>query len=218
LKEPAHSKLSYVILLTAIGVMLYFTIRYYNSSEHIWGKSALMQFSLGFSGLIGTQVLHQQPIFPSFRNERNFRKIDFNIFFHSLGVLAIIMIVQLVFQVTLSFTRYEAALYYVFAAPCEESFFRGFMLQLFLKSEENIAPKKVNRKFSFWKIMGCILQAGAFTAIHTQYYDNLGMLTTVFVGGFFLGMTYVIWRDLTGNILGHFILNIISVRDLLVRF
>jgi len=65
-------------------------------------------------------------------------------------------------------------------------------------------------------MLGCLIQAVAFTAIHQNYYADPAMLLSVFLGGFLLGLLYLHWRDLTANILGHFILNLIAVQNILV--
>jgi membrane protease YdiL (CAAX protease family) len=170
--------------------------------------SAFMQFALGFIGLLGTQLIAQQPIIP--QGKQNFKSVDLNTGIRAIIIGLLGMGIQLISKQVFSFTILEQAVYFVFAAITEEVFFRGFILNLFIKLDQT------KMKFSPTRLVGVLVQAIGFAAIHQNYYSNLPMLVSVFVGGLMLGFMYLIWEDLTANILGHFIINIIAVQNILV--
>jgi len=206
-KEPVHTIVSFTMVGMAILIMLYFGIRHI-SDEPDWSKSALMQFALGFIGLLGSQLIAQQPVIP--QGKYNFKSVDLNTGIHAIFITGVSMGVQFISQAVFTFTDTEQALYFVFAAITEEVFFRGFILTIFIKLD------KTKMKFSPPKLIGVLVQAIGFAAIHQNYYSNLPMLISVFVGGLILGFAYLIWEDLTANILGHFLLNVIVVGNVFV--
>lgn len=206
-KEPVHTIISFTMVLLGNLVMLYFGIRHI-SDEPEWSKSAFMQFALGFIGLMGTQLIAEQSIFPQDKN--NFKSVDLNTGIRAIIIGFLGMGIQLISKQAFSFTILEQAVYFVFAAITEEVFFRGFILSIFIKLDQT------KMKFSPVKLVGVLVQAIGFAAIHQNYYNNLPMLISVFVGGLMLGFIYLIWEDLTANILGHFIINVIAVQNLLV--
>jgi len=204
--EPIHTKISYLLVMCAIFIMAYIAIRHW-SDEASWGRSALMQFSFAIFGLVGTQLLAKQPLFPG---PNQYQLINMDTGIRTLVITLVAMVTQLISQAVLSFTIAEEALYFVFAAIGEEIFFRGLILGMFIRFDPD------DSKFSLAKIIGVFVQGLMFTVIHQNYYSNLPMLLSVFVGGIILGFFYLIWRDLTANILGHFFLNLIAVGSILV--
>ena len=206
-KEPVHTIVSFTMVLMSIIIMLYFGIRHI-SDEPEWAKSAFMQFTLGFIGLLGSQLISEQPIIP--QGKHNFKSVDLNTGIRAILIGFLGMGVQLISKQVFSFTILEQAVYFVFAAITEEVFFRGFILTIFIKLDQT------KMKFSPPRLVGVLVQAIGFAAIHQNYYSNLPMLISVFVGGLMLGLVYLIWEDLTANILGHFIINVIAVQNLLV--
>lgn len=206
-KEPVHTIVSFTMVVMGIIIMLYFGIRHI-FDEPDWSKSAFLQFALGFIGLLGSQLFAQQPIIP--QNKHDFKPVDLNTGIRAIVIGFLGMGIQLISKQAFSFTILEQAVYFVFAAITEEVFFRGFILSIFIKLDQT------KMKFSPPKLVGVLVQAIGFAAIHQNYYDNLPMLISVFVGGLMLGFVYLIWEDLTANILGHFIINVIAVQNLLV--
>jgi len=206
-KEPVHTIVSFTMVAMAIIIMLYFGIRHI-SDEPDWSKSAFMQLILGFVGLLGSQLIAQQPVIP--QSKYNFKSVDLNTGIRAVVIAGASMGVQFISQAVFTFTDTEQAVYFVFAAITEEVFFRGFILTIFIKLDQT------KMKFSPPKLIGVLVQAIGFAAIHQNYYNNLPMLISVFVGGLILGFAYLIWEDLTANILGHFLLNIIVVGNVFV--
>jgi len=206
-KDPVHTIISFTMVGMAILIMLYFGIRHI-SDEPDWSKSAFMQFGLGLFGLLGSQLIAQQPVIP--QSKHNFKLANLNTGIRAIMIGFLGMGIQLISKQVFSFTILEQAVYFVFAAITEEVFFRGFILTLFIKLDQT------KMKFSPQRLVGVLVQAIGFAAIHQNYYNNLPMLISVFVGGLMLGFVYLIWEDLTANILGHFIINIIAVQNLLV--
>jgi membrane protease YdiL (CAAX protease family) len=206
-KEPIHTIISFSMVGMGIIIMLYLGIRHI-SDDPVMSKSAFMQFALGFIGLLGTQLIAQQPIIP--QGKQNFKSVDLNTGIRAIIIGLLGMGIQLISKQVFSFTILEQAVYFVFAAITEEVFFRGFILNLFIKLDQT------KMKFSPTRLVGVLVQAIGFAAIHQNYYSNLPMLVSVFVGGLMLGFMYLIWEDLTANILGHFIINIIAVQNILV--
>jgi len=203
---PIHTKISFLLVCLGTGIMLYIWVRYWET-ETLWAKSALMQFMFGISGLVGTQILSHQPLIPQ---NHQYKQVEIDTGIRACIIVIVSMFTQLISQQALSFSVEEQVLYYVFAAVTEEVFFRGFLLTIFITSDRskgNFTPRKM---------LGCLIQAVAFTAIHQNYYADPAMLLSVFLGGFLLGLLYLHWRDLTANILGHFILNLIAVQNILV--
>jgi membrane protease YdiL (CAAX protease family) len=187
--------------VTPAGVGVYPTILLEGLTPSLEYLLYMTVFAL--TGWIGTQVLYEQPIFaPAMAT----KPLDLDTGVRAAIILAASMATQLISKAALSFSVQEQALYFIFAAVCEEVFFRVLILSVFLKIGDNLQMK----------ITGVIVQAVAFAAIHQNYYNDPGMLLSVFLGGIVLGIFYVWWRDPTANILGHFILNVIAVQNLLV--
>jgi membrane protease YdiL (CAAX protease family) len=202
---PIFTQVAFILGIISIGVMQFL----YWTNRNVLGAQGWLQYTLYMTlfaavGLFGTQLIREQPLWPS--TPEDFVKLDLNTGVRAALILAASMLTQIIVQGALSFTIEEQALYFVFAAVCEELFFRVLILELFLRIKADLQTK----------VIGIVLQALMFTAIHQNYYANLPMLISVFLGGIILGIFYVIWRDPTANILGHFMLNVIAVQNLLV--
>jgi membrane protease YdiL (CAAX protease family) len=201
---PVFTSVAQILILLAAGVMIYLYITHKNIPEDAeWVKYCLYMTIFALTGWIGTQLMNEQPIF-AVGTATAPLSLDTGV--RAAIILAASMITQLVSKAALSFSIQDQALYFVFAAVCEEVFFRVLILSVFLKLGDNLQIK----------IVGIIVQAIMFAAIHQNYYANPGMLLSVFLGGIVLGIFYVWWRDPTANILGHFMLNVIAVQNLLV--
>jgi membrane protease YdiL (CAAX protease family) len=204
IKNALHTRLSFMLIVIATSVMYFMGFRHLNDLDAYgqeWGKFALLQASLCLIGYVGGQIATQQPLIPKI-----FRPIDFDSAIHTLVILFAAMFTQLITQYTFSVENTEKAVYYIFAAVCEESFFRGFIITAILR---------ISDKFQF-KIIAVMVSASAFAAMHTNYYNNPDMLAGVAVGGLILGSLFVLWNDITANILGHFALNFIATWNWLV--
>lgn len=206
-KVPVHTPVSYAFGVAAIVIMLYFALRHLRD-EPAWSDSSFMQMGLALLGLVGTQLVAEQSIIP---NRGEWRKVSMMTGIRGFIIALLGMGIQLISQVVYSFTLLEQAVYFMFSAISEELFFRGFILGLAIKLDP------MSEKFTPTKIFGVVVQAVGFTAIHQNYYHDFPMLLSVFIGGLMLGLVYLIWEDLTANILGHFILNVIAVQSLLVQ-
>lgn len=210
--QPSHTIVSFILVAMAILIMAFFAIRH-SIDESDWATSALMQGSFGLIGLLGTQLLSKQPVIPT--QKEQFKKVNLDTGIRSILIAGAGMIIQLISQQVLSFTILEQAVYFIFSAITEEVFFRGFLLGIFIKLEKEFDKNPSMDPIPI-KTIGVIVQAIAFVAIHQNYYGDVPMLIGLGLGGLMLGIVYIVWEDLTANILGHFIINIIAVQNLLV--
>ena len=201
-KRNPFTKIVAILVMLAAGIMLYLYLAYRNSPiDAEWANYALMMMIFALSGYAGKLMLDGLPLFTT-----EFTSIDLNTGVRAILILGACIITQLVAQVALSFTSTEQVLYFVFAAVCEEIFFRVLVISMILKIKDDLPTK----------VTAVIVQAIMFVAIHQNYYANFPMLVSVFIGGMILGIFYVVWRDATANILAHFLLNLLAVRNLTI--
>lgn len=202
---PVFSIISQSLILIASGVMLFlFFMHRTKPEDQAWVQYTVMMVAFAIVGYCGTQFLMQQPLFPK---PSELRPIDPNTIVRMAVIFGCAMVTQIITKTVFTFSTTEQAMYFVFAAVCEEVFFRVLILTALNKLSPSL----------FMKIIGIIVQAAMFTAIHQNYYNNLPMLLSVFIGGLILGIFYTIWRDPTSNILGHFLLNIVAVGSLFIN-
>jgi membrane protease YdiL (CAAX protease family) len=204
IKESPFTQIAVVLIFIAASVMMYLYLTHYNiEGDEDWSKYALMMFLFSIIGYFGTQLINQEPLF-----SKKYKKFNPSTGLRATIILAASMFTQIISQAAFSFSTTEEGLYFIFAAVAEEVFFRIFLLNLFLQGKDK--PK-------IPQIIGAVIvQAILFTAIHQNYYNNLPMLFSVFLGGIILGFFYVVWKDATANIIGHLLVNIIAVGSLLV--
>lgn len=205
--EPIHSKLSFSLGAMALAILTYLGFRHLNDIDEYgqsWGKFALFQAALCLVGLIGTLLIVENKILPD-----KFRSISIDTGIRALIILTCSMISQYIVKTQLSVSTTEKALYYLFAGIGEEMFFRLFLIETIKKISGNTPSSKA---------LGIIFSSLAFTAIHVNYYNNFPQLMAVFVGGLILSIFYVVWSDITANMLAHFLLNLIAVGNVLVTF
>jgi membrane protease YdiL (CAAX protease family) len=202
-EELNHTKVSFTLSMIATSIMLFLGLLHYNSLgyEGDWGKFALTQALWGYIGFFGAQIIKNQKIIP-----KVFREFDLNTGIYSVSVLAAAMLTQIITQYVFTITTTEQALYYVFSSVCEELFFRLFLINVFLQFSEKLNVK----------IIAVITESALFAAVHQNYYNDLGMLLGVFLGGVVFGIAYIWKRDITICILAHFFLNIIATANWLV--
>lgn len=213
LDEAKHTNISYIMNFLAIMIMTYFGLRHLSDDPN-WSQSAFMQLGFGAIGLIGIQIASQQPIIPismkKGKIETQFQPMSLETGIRGLAIALLGMAIQFIAAAVYSFTLLEQAVYFIFSAITEEVFFRGFLLTLFFRMD----PDK--RKYTPFKMFAIVFQAVAFTAIHQNYYNDLPVLISVFIGGLMLGIVYLIWEDLTANVIGHFLINLVAVQNILV--
>jgi membrane protease YdiL (CAAX protease family) len=204
---PPFTQIAYLLGVVGIVVMqyLYWTHRTI-AADAGWVKYALYMTIFAITGLLGTQMINNQPLIPM--EPKHFAPISLDTGVRAAIILAASMVTQLIVKAALSFTIQEQAAYFIFAAVCEELFFRVLIISILLKLKDDFQMK----------FIAVVVQALMFAAIHQNYYSNLPMLVSVFIGGIILGIFFVWWRDPTANILAHFALNVIAVQNLLVMF
>jgi membrane protease YdiL (CAAX protease family) len=220
-QKPVFTQLATILIVLTVLVMGYLYLAHKDiPADAAWVQYTLMMAGFALLGYFGTQLLAG---FPS-----GFAPLDLNTGVRAAMVFAAAMVTQLVIRVAFTFSTTEQALYFVFAAVAEEVFFRVFLLSLLIKlgRDQSESTSRSQRDLKRIKMspprdlivisIAIVIQAAIFTAIHQNYYGNLPMLASVFVGGIILGIFFVIWKDPTANILGHFLLNIIAVQNLFV--
>lgn len=139
--EPVHTLLSFWFIVIGLSIMIFLRLWVLNPDrafEDKWRNYALAQGILALIGLIGTQLSRQQKIFP-----RDFRRPELNTGIRTIITLAAVIFVETITQFTFTITTTEQALYWTFAAPCEESFFRLFIITLILVCAGNIMLKPI---------------------------------------------------------------------------
>lgn len=198
-KQPVFTMITQILIAVALGVMLFLYFMHRNNpADQAWTNYALMMAAFVGIGYVGTQIVTQQPILP---RPDQLRPFEINSGIRAVIICALMLVTQIVTSVIFTFSTAEQAFYFVFAAVCEEVFFRVLILTVIIRIKPSI----------IMKIVGIIVQAVMFTAIHQNYYNNIPMLIGVLVGGVIFGICYVIWEDPTANILGHFLLNFMAI-------
>lgn len=218
--EPIQTVLSFALNLAAVLVMGYFTIRHWGD-EPSWAQSALMQAGLGGIGLLGTSLLRpRKATIPG----QFFKRFEIQTILRGLGLWIIAMLTQFISQAAFTFETQEQALYFIMAAINEESFFRGFFLGMAQRLDPippkfmtfPLAPSKQIPVVSVFMWIMIIIQSIGWVLIHQNYYGQISMQIAIFLGGIIFGFFYVLWKDLTANIIAHFILNALVVGSTLV--
>jgi membrane protease YdiL (CAAX protease family) len=191
-------------LLVIIPIVLGLIVNLYLGIRHIlipydnaWAQYCFMFVGMLAIGYFGTQRIYNQPLYPIF----TYRKIQPKSLIIAFILLVVLVGIQWVFAAILTFSNWEYALYFTFAAVAEEVFFRVFLISFILKIRDTPQMR--------W--IAIIAQAIGFVAIHQNYMGNPGMLVSVFVSGIILGIAFVMWKDPTANILAHLALNLIVV-------
>lgn len=205
-----HTKISFYAVMMAIVIMTYIGIKYINSIDsdsQAWGKFALLQAVMGGAGFILCQSMYDTSILP-----RSFKKADPNLTFRAGLIFALVILIQIITQLTLSPTipklsisLTDNALYFIFASVCEEMFCRGFIIAI----TENMRLKQI----------GIGTSAIFFTAIHINYYSNFAILSGILLSGIVYAYFYIKFKnDITAVMIAHFMVNIIATSSFLVTF
>lgn len=137
---------------------------------------------------------------------------------YTLGVLSLFQIA--IMRMPLTVRTWHRALAIMFAGPSEELFFRGLLLAPFILYSRNTTKLKIKNPIQKGKYLleitplelgGITFSSFAFMMLHINYYGDRLLLITVFGCGIILGLFYLKDKDLTANILAHFLLNFIFV-------
>lgn len=206
--RPIYTALAYYLIWIGVVVMgILFLSNVRNVDDLAWVKFTVYMMLFGIAGIFGPQITYQQPLFPK-RELNQFKKLDWDTGLRCIIITVVCELTQIIVAkaTAYSFTIEEQALYYIFAAVVEEAFFRVLIMGAVLRLKDDLNTG----------IIAIILQDAAFVALHQNYYSNLPMLISVAMGGLVLGIFYYIWRDATANILAHFLINLIAVKNLLV--
>lgn len=185
-QQKGHTILSYYIGLIAFVYMLFLGSRY-NGED--WGNFAYMQFAFGITGWAYIAITSGQGLFPKLDT---FNQIEMNSVKEGLYIFAANVLLQYLLSTTLAISNTEQAFYAIFAAPCEENFFRGFLLP-------------VSQKI-LGDIPAVILQALVFMSLHTTYAGTY-MYLSVFIAGMLYGLHYLYRKDITAIMIAHLVVN-----------
>ena len=205
-KESVHTQLSYWFVVFGVGIQLYLGIRYFNL---LFGQLCIVEAVFGLSGILLLDFIHgKDSIYP-----KRFKKIHPNTFFRFAITFAVIVSIQFLFQIIPLITSTEMALGVVFAAVCEEYFFRGVILEPFFKIGVKADKFTVwnKKKMSYIELLGIMLSAAIFAAFHVNYYGQVRLMGMVLIGGLWLGFVYWWNKDITAIIIAHFLINIIFI-------
>jgi len=196
-----HTKISYWLIIIAVLILLAIGIRNLSDSPE-WSQWALLQAGLGFFAFFGLQIFGKRDII-----QKEFNPIDLNTILKTVIIFTVISAVMTVLQGLLAISEIEIAFYFVFVSITEELFFRGLLLVPFRKA-----------KTMGTKIIGVLIQAVLFTVFHVNYWGDTSKLIAVFFSGFTFGIFYVLWDNITANILAHFLWNVIQVGVVFIAF
>lgn len=212
LRVSQFTKMGFVLCVFGIIVQLYIGFRHFSGTEYeqAWSRICLLEALFGIIGLLSIDLIMNtwSGIVP-----KNFKRIDSNLLFHTGVALASILLIQVVCQATLTIEDYEKGMAILFCSVCEELFFRGALMFIFIKVGSYTKKIRVygKKEISPITIMGIVFQAYLFAAMHINYYNNIPVLVSMFLSGIILGIYIWLWQDLTAVILAHFLLNMICV-------
>lgn len=211
--DTIHTKLSYYLILISIVFELYLGFKYFNSpdtDDSLFGFITLTEGLIAAIGLFLTDPLsgHRLHLKP-----KQFRKTSPNTLFRAIIILFVLLLIQAIFQgIPLTIRNEDVALAIVNAAPAEESFFRGFLMSMFINMSSVMTVKTFripgNKEISIVELIGMVISSLLFSLLHVNYYGNMNLMGMVFCSGFALIFFYWYWRDLTANILAHLFLNV----------
>ena len=215
--ESVHTQLSYWFCVIAIGIELVLGLRYI---DEYFGQMCLVEAGFGICGILFLDWMHtgKFSIYP-----KPFKRLHANTFIRFGITFAVIVLIQLIFQIVPLVSSTEMMLGIVFCAVVEEYFFRGVLMEpafIMAKKTKNKLtiwrykkkegePKKPNKEITYFEIGMIFLSGAIFSSFHVNYYGQLNLILMVFVGGVWLSISYFWHKDLTPVILAHFLLNII---------
>lgn len=216
-RNPGHTKISYILNTLGILIMVYIGTKYINSPDAISVAFAEYSFLLCGFGIAGFFTIdyfdnRKINIYPE-----KFPKFDPVRFLVAVTVLFMpALFIDYFLKITMRYalTDIDLVLYYLFAGVCEEAFFRGCVLNGII----GIATKKGKKPHFMVIIVALIVSSVAFMAVHLEVYgSDPTMLLSTLLGGFLLGGGYLIFRDMGANMSAHTLKNVVGYINL-VRF
>lgn len=213
--KSIHTKIGFYLILIAGLVELFIGIRYVFSTDPVdktFGAISILESLFAFSGLwIPDMLVYQKLRLKPSSDE--FKPLG-NALFHAVVIFFTLIMIQLIFQfIPMTVREYDKALAIAFAGPSEESGFRGLIITIFILIGVNATKLRITKKVAIGmlEILGILISSVLFMLLHRNYYSNPRLLLSVFFSGVALAVYYWYWRDLTGCILAHFALNILTV-------
>jgi membrane protease YdiL (CAAX protease family) len=199
-QKHAFTAIDLALIYPAMLVMWYLALRYWGD---VWAQFALMLAAMVTGGYIILRVRYGDPLFPTKRSRRwdwATAKPDRKLPMHAGIIAATLLVIQVIGGelAKLTFTAAEEAMYFAFAAPCEEVFWRGLLISVLLLLGKGIMVKG----------FAIIVTAAGFALTHQSYWSDWTAMFVVVASGIALGAFYVQWQDLTASILAHFLVNI----------
>jgi len=206
-----HTKIGYYIGILAAIIQFFLAIRHIGDTGYgaTFSQLCFLEGFFALSGILLIDLINGRGFKPKY-----YKKIDSNVLLRSVIILFVIEVIQITLQfVPLTIRDEEFALAIIFSAPSEELFFRGILISVFIQMGKHSKGVHLTKKkeISYMEIIGIGLSAVAFAGLHINYYNDVRIMLSVFIGGLALGFLFWWWRDLTACILGHLLLNIITV-------
>ena len=217
------------MVVIAIIIQLFIGIPHLNDVDPVgarFGTLTVLEATLGLLGLFFIDPIRSL----GFRlrpKKDEWQPIDMYSGYTLMVAFPLNILLQLIVVIPLTIRDYEMALAIVFAAPCEEVFFRGVLMSLFMRGDQiwDKLPKvKVlnQKRDEYGKILhqekyisiltasGIFISSLIFALFHVNYYDDWRLMAMVFLGGVVYATVFLIWERLTGCILAHLGINIIA--------
>ena len=217
-KYSEHTRLGWSLGVLSLFFEISIGITYLLPAEaRLFGVITVLEGGFALTGLFLLDAVYGKPLQlkPDY-----FKPPEIDTLKRTVFILGALFFLQIVMQFPLTVRAWHRGLAIMFAGPAEELFFRGLLLSPFIKYGSNERTIKIKNPFQEKKylleispieVAGIIFSSMAFMILHINYYGNPRLLITVFLSGVFLGLFYLKYRDLTANILAHFILNFIVV-------
>lgn len=215
--ESEFTRIAYYLIVLAVIIQAYLWIMHIFDTDDpskYFTYIAMIEAIFGTIGLLLLDPLKRKGFH---LKPDHFKKLDTNLLTHTGIIFIGIMIIQITVSfIPLTVKDWEIALSIMFAGPCEEVFFRGFLVSIFITAFSTSSDKYSldvpgKKDLNYGVMIGIIISAIAFAGIHINYYNQPNLLVGVFLGGLWLGFTYWYWEDLSACILAHFLLNFIVV-------
>lgn len=208
-----HTRISWWLIIIAFGVELLISLLYINSEEAYdqqFGKVTLMEAGFALLGF----TLADFWMYGRISFKKDYRPLQAETGMRFSIIFILLFATQFIFQFLLLQVKelYKAFAIW-FAAPAEEAFFRAFLISIFIRTGENDKARiKIGKKYMTPTILlGVIISAVGFMAIHVNYYDQLNMMIALLVSGLILGFAYWYWEDITSCILAHLLVNTVAI-------
>lgn len=196
--------LLFAVMITTFS-MYYLWLRHSTDEWGIFVWDALLFVVIGFTGFVLANYTKKHKR----KNDPTYKPFNASKTFDRVGIIALCLLsLQLAVGLfsRLSMTLNEQALYYVTAAVAEEVFFRGFIIRVGLRIKNTV----------WMGVIATIVSTVAFSFIHQSYYTNIIAMITVVGSGILLCTFFILWKDLTANVIAHFIVNLLVVFQLYI--